>query len=634
MSGVKRTVIGVMPAGFVFRNREVDFWTPAAFTPAERAQRNSHYLNVVARLAPDVSLEQARSDMQSIAARLAAEYPASNERLGSAVVPVIEDVLGNTRLELLALMGAAGCVLLIACANLAALLLSRAVARRSEMAIRVALGASASRLVRQLLVEALILSMAGGALGLLIAPVGVVVLEGLVPAGLPSLALSRLDARVLTFAALVSLATGVLFSLIPALQAARSSLADTLQQSGRSGVGGRRTLTRDALVVGQVAGALVLLAAAGLMIRTLANLRATDLGFEAGNLLTMQTSLPAAKYQDVAARLSFYRRVTDGVKALPGVEAAAYVSTLPFMSIGNTRSYRLEGQALPPGDAGDALFRSSTPGYLGTIGARLVEGRLLDERDQSGPPSIVVNETFASRYWPGQSALGHRVSFGAPDAPWRTIVGVVRDIRERGYELEMKPGVYAVFGQVGNAWTPEYLVVRSAAAQSGPSALVGPIRQVVAGVDPEQPVALVRTMEAILDLNVVDRRQQTLLLGTFASLALLLTAIGLFGVLSYAVTSRRREIGLRMALGASRGSVMRLVVGRGIAVTAAGLGIGIVLAWLATGAISSLLYGIQANDPATFAAVLGLLAVVAFVACCLPAVRAARLDPMEVLREE
>ena len=634
MSGVTRTIVGVMPAGFVFRNREVDFWTPAAFTPAERAQRNSHYLNVVARLAPGVSLEQARTDMTSIAAGLAAEYPTSNGRLGSVVVPVSEDVLGDTRLELLALMAAAGCVLLIACANLAGLLLSRAVARSSEMAVRVALGASAPRLVRQLLVEALILSSVGGALGLALAPVGVVVLEGLVPAGLPSLALSRLDARVLMFAGLVSLATGVLFSLIPALQAARSSLADTLQQSGRSGVGGRRTLTRDALVVGQVAVALVLLAAAGLMIRTLANLRATDLGFEPGNLLTMQTSLPAAKYQDVAARLGFYQRVIDGVEALPGVEAAAYASTLPFMSIGNTNSYRLEGQPLPPGDAGDALFRSGTPEYLGTIGAQLLEGRLLDERDQSGPPSIVVNETFAIRYWPGQSALGHRVNFGAPDAPWRSIVGVVRDIRERGYELAMKPGAYAVFGQVGNSWTPEYLVVRSASAQSGSSALVGPIRLVVAGVDPEQPVALVRTMEAILDLNVVDRRQQTVLLGTFASLALLLTAIGLFGVLSYAVTSRRREIGLRMALGASRGSVMRLVVGRGIALTAAGLGIGILLAWLATGAISSLLYGVQANDPATFAAVLGLLAVVALVACCLPAVRAARLDPMEVLRQE
>ena len=631
MSGVTRTIIGVMPAGFVFRNREVDFWTSIAFTPAERATRQSHFLNVVGRLKPDVSLEQARSEMAAIAARLEKEYPATNTRLGSAVVSVTDDALGDTRLELLALMAAAGCVLLIACANLAGLLLSRAVSRRSEMAVRVALGASGSRLVGQLLVEGIVLSTLGGALGLALAPAGVAVLEGLVPAGLPSLAVSRLDSRVLAFAAVASLVTGVLFSLLPALQAARTSQADTLQQAGRAGVGAGRTFTRDVLVVGQVAVALVLLAAAGLMLRTLANLRATDLGFDPERLLTMQTSLPAARYQDVSARRGFYQRVIDGVIALPGVEAAAYGSTLPFMSIGNTNGYVIEGQTLPPGDAGDALFRSGTAEYLKTLGARLVEGRLLDERDQQDPPTVVINETFASRYWPGQSAIGHRLRFGGADAPWRTIVGVVRDVRERGYELEMKPGVYSVFGQVGNAWTPEFLVVRGRSDLSG---LVAPIRQIVAGVDPEQPVALVRTMDEILNLNVVDRRQQTVLLGTFASLALLLTAIGLFGVLSYAVTSRKREIGLRMALGASRGSVVKLVVARGAALTVAGLLIGAVLAWLTTGAIGTLLYGVRPNDPVTFTAVLALLATVALASCGIPALRAARLEPMEALRED
>jgi putative ABC transport system permease protein len=631
MSGVTRTIVGVMPQGFVFGNRDNEFWSPIQFTPAEIANRNSHFLNVIGRLKPGVTMAQAREDMEAIAAQLAAEYPASNARLGAVVVPIEDQTVGDSRLELIVLMAAAGCVLLIACANLASLLLSRAVARRAEMAVRVALGAGGGRLVRQMLVEGTLLSLAGGALGLALAPIGVSVLGGLVPTGLPALDVSRLDGRLLVFVTLLSVLTGVLFSLFPAMQAIRTSIADALQQGGRSGIGGRRTLTRDALVVAQVAAALVLLVAAGLMLRTLANLRAIDLGLRPDNLLTMRTSLPQAKYQNAAARQAFFVRVLDGVRTIPGVQNAAYVSMPPFLSIGNTNGYTLEGRTLPPGDAGDALMRVGTPDYLSTIGATLLDGRLLERHDEAGPPVIVINETFARMYWTDGSPIGHRVRFGS-NQPWRTIVGVVRDVWERGYDLAMKPAAYGVAGQDwGNAWTPEYLVVRAGGQLAS---LLGPIRQIVADVDPEQPIAAISTMEEILDRNVIDRRHQTTLLSTFAALALLLTAIGLYGVLSYLVTGRRREIGLRIALGASRRSVVRLVVGRGLELTCAGLAIGLALAWVATNALKTLLYGVVANDVGTFAAVLALLALVALCACSVPALRASRVDPMDVLRQE
>jgi putative ABC transport system permease protein len=632
MSGVTRTIIGVMPRGFVFRSRDVDFWTPMQFTPAEIANRGSHFLNVVARLRPGVTPDRAREDVQAITRQLAAEYPATNARMGAVVVPIKDDLLGDTRVELLVLMAAAGCVLLIACANLASLLLSRGLARRSEMAVRAALGADRGRLVRQMIAEAMLLAGAGGVFGLALAYAGTTIVAGLVPAALPEVQASPLDARLLAFTAALSVFTGLLFSAVPAMHAARASLQDALQ-GVRAEVGGRHALTRDALVVAQVAAALLLLVGAGLMLRTLANLRALDLGFRVDNLITMRTTLPAAKYPDAARRTSFYDRVVSGVRALPGVQEAAFVSTLPFMSQGNTTSYRIEGRTLPPDDPGDTLFRAGTADYLKTIGARLIEGRLPDRRDEGPdrPAVIVINETFARMYWAGESALGHRVRFGGENAPWRTIIGVVEDVRERGYELAMKPGTYAVYSQAGNAFTPEQLVIR---ADADLESVVSGARRVIAEVDPEQPVSAVRPMRDIIDLSVVDRRQQTVLLGAFAALALLLASIGLYGVLSYAVTRRRREIGLRIALGATRSAVVRLIVFHGLALTGIGLAIGVTLAWAGSRALESLLYGVVATDPATFVAVFALLGAVALAACGLPAWRAARLDPMDVLRQE
>jgi predicted permease len=629
MNGAERTIIGVMPANFSFRSREIDFWTPIQFTPAETGNRNAHFLNVVARLRDDVSVERAREDMRAIAAQLASEYPDSNARVGSVVVPIKEDLLGNTQFALIVLMAAAGCVLLIACANLASLLLSRAVSRRSEMAVRVALGADARRLIRQLVVESMILALTGGALGLIVAPAAMTLLDGLVPATVPSPARPGLNPTLLAFTVGLSLVTGLVFSIVPAIQAAGASLNDALQQGGRSGVAGR-TRTRDALVVAQVAAALVLLVGAGLMIRTLINLQTADLGFRPAGLLTMRTTLPTAKYSDEAQRLAFFDAVLARVAALPGVESAAYASLLPFLSQGNTIGYAVEGKVVEQGQ--DAVYRSGTPAHLKTLGVEVVEGRLLEERDGPGAPLVaVINETFARMHWSGESALGRRVRFGGPSTPWRTIVGVVKDVRERGFDLAIKPGAYVTYSGLGNAWIPELLLVRTAGE---PTALVGPIRSIVAAIDPEQPVAAVRTMDDIVDEAVVGRRDQMTLLAAFAGLALLLASVGLYGVLSYTVTRRRREIGVRLALGATRGAVVRMVIGHGLLLTGTGLAVGIAVAWTATRAMSTMLYGVAATDAATFAAVLVTLAAVALTACALPAFRASRLDPMDVLREE
>ncbi|HEV2982975.1 MAG TPA: ABC transporter permease [Vicinamibacterales bacterium] len=628
----KYEVIGVMPRGFVFRNRDIDYWVPIHFLPAVALDRGSHYLNVVARLRPGVSLSAARADMTSVAEELKRQYPTTNRRVGAAVVPIKEDVLGDTRIELLVLMGAAAAVLLIACANLASLLLSRAVGRRGELAVRSALGATRSRLVGQMVIEAIALSLAGGVAGIVVARASLSLVAQLTPLGFFQSPLSILDGRLLAFTVAVSILTGLLFSMVPAIQAAGGSLGDALQHGSRSSVGGRARLTRDALVVAQIAAALVLLVGAGLMLRTLANLRAIDIGFRPEHLLTLRTSLPRARYADSTTRMAFFNRVVTRVRALPGVENAGYGSNLPFTARGNTTWFQLEGVTLDPNDPGDALLRSGTNGYLKTLGVVVAEGRVFDDRDTAdGPKVAVINDTMARKYFPDGSALGHHVRIN-PNQPFHTIVGVVRDVRERGYELQMKPGIYLPYAQAPTTWAvPESLVLRSG---TNPADLAGPVRRVIGSVDPDQPVTAVRTMDEIIDLDVSDRHQQMLLLSAFASLALLLATIGLYGVLSYAVTQRSRELGLRKALGASAGSLVRMVVSRGLALTAMGLVLGLGLAWMGARTLQSLLYGVTAADPATFAAVVGMLGTIALAACYLPARRASRVDPMVVLREE
>jgi len=423
-SDVKQEVVGVAPPSFVFLSREVDYWVPMQFSPEEAAVRGNHFLNVVARLKPGVTVETANSDIGAIAKRLSEEYPETNRDFSEAVVvPIREQVLGDTRVQVIALMTAAAVIVLIACANLASLLLARASVRRGEYAVRLSLGATRGRLARQVLVEALCLSIAGGVLGLAIPVLTTTFVERIVPVGLQAFTVSLMDWRLLAFAGALSIATGVLFSLGPALQSAHASTAEVLQQHARGNAGGRSRAFRDCLVVLQVAATLVLLVAAGLMLRTLANFNATDRGFDADNVLTMVVPL-MPKYADPSKRPAFYEPILEGVRALPGVRGAAFGSALPFQSSGFTSAFSVEGRQRLPGDDLDALIRIGTADYLQTLRVTLVEGRLLDARDGANAPlAVVVNDTMVRRFMPGQSALGRQVRFDSTQR-WFTVVGV------------------------------------------------------------------------------------------------------------------------------------------------------------------------------------------------------------------
>jgi predicted permease len=591
--------------------------------------RNSHFLEVVARLNPGVPVDTANREMKAIAAQLTAEYPDSNRDVGAVVLSVRDEVLGDTRVELLVLMIAAASIVLIACANLASLLLSRAWARRGEYAVRLSLGATRTRLMRQIVTEALCLSVIGGVLGLAIPLMTGAMLERMVPVGVHT-PTGIFEWQLLAFAGGLSIATGLLFSLGPALQSSRASTAEALQQHARGAVGtGTTGLFRDGLVVLQVAATLVLLVAAGLMLRTLANLGAIALGFNPDRLLTMQVSLPQPKYADEAKRSAFFDRVVAGVRAQPGVEGVAFGSTLPFQSSGNTRSFTIEGRAEVPGEVRDALFRVGTSEYLRTLGAVIAEGRLIDERDVAGAaPAVVINQTMARQFLPNESALGHRIRFD-PNEPWFTIVGVVRDVLERGYEQEDKPAVYMSSPQIGAS--PANLVAR---VSGDPLDSAAAVQRVIRSVDPDQPVRLIRSMSDVVALTVVDRRQHTTLLVAFGALAMVIASIGLYGLLAQSVSARSREIGLRIALGATWRSVVTMVMSRGLALTGTGVAVGVFVAWLVTRAMQTLLFGVSAGDPTTFAVVLGLLATVAVIACAIPAIRAARVDPMVALRDQ
>ena len=630
MNDARREVVGVAPQSFVFRNRDIDYWVPIRLPPQFANTRNSHFLEVVARLKPGVAVETADREMKGIAAQLTSEYPDSNRDVGAVALSVREDILGDTRVELLVLMIAAASIVLIACANLASLLLSRAWARRGEYAVRLSLGATRTRLVRQIVTEALCLSVIGGALGLAIPWLTGRLIERLVPAGLHT-PTAVLDWRLLAFAAALSVVTGLLFSLGPALQSSRASTAEALQQNARGAVGtGTTGLFRDGLVVLQVAATVVLLVAAGLMLRTLANLRAIELGFTPERLLTMQVSLPQPKYADEAKRNAFFDRVVAGVRAQPGVEGAAFGSTLPFQSAGNTQSFTIEGRPEVPGEVRDSLYRVGTSDYLETLGAVVAEGRLIDERDAAGAPrAVVVNQIMARQFLPNQSALGHRIRFD-PEGPSFTIVGVVRNVLERGYEQEDKPAVYVSSAQVGAS--PANLVVR--VADDDPLAQAAAVQRVIRSVDPDQPVRLIRSMSDVVALTLVDRRQHTTLLVAFGALAMLIASIGLYGLLAQSVSARSREIGLRIALGATAKRVVTMVMSRGIVLTTIGVMVGVFVAWMLTRAMQTLLFGVNAGDPLTFAVVLGLLATVAVIACAIPAICAARVDPMLVLRDQ
>jgi putative ABC transport system permease protein len=481
--------------------------------------------------------------------------------------------------------------------------------------------------------ESVLLAVAGGALGLLSAGLSMRLLVALIPTGLPGSSQLSIDGRLLAFTLVVAVLTGIAFGLAPAIETTRLEVCDRLKEGGRAGTGGASRRFRDTLVVAEVALAMILLVSAGLLLQTLRNLHAIDAGFTPGNILTMSTRLPSPKYADHLKRVTYFDAVLDRVRALPGVAGAGFTSNLPFTSQGYASGFRIEGRPFPPDVNPDALYREVTNDYLQTLRVRVLEGRLFGGEDRaSSLPVVIINETFKQRYWPNESPLGKRIQTSGENTPWQTIVGVVADVRERGLELDMKPAVYLPVVQLPFGWnTPHQLAIRTL---MDPHLTGKAAREAVWAVDRDQPVADVRTMDDIVDLEVANHKEQTALLGTFAALALVLASLGIYGVLSYAVTLRTREIGVRVALGASAADVTRMVVGRGIALTGLGIVIGAGVALAVTRSMTQLLVGVKAADPATYGGVAALLSMVALAACYLPAARAARVDPIVALREE
>lgn len=629
LNNTQTKVLGVMPKGFFFREKNVDYWTPLYFTPERWAQRGNHFLNVVARLKLGVTVREAQTEMDTIAVRLQKLYPETNAKVGVTVVPMQEDFAGDTKDGLLVLQVASVFVLLIACSNLANLLLARSTGRKREMAVRIALGATRGQIAAQMLSESLLLSIAGGALGLAVGQACWSAFSTLVPPQIGQAGF-QIDWRVLLFTAAISMVSGVLFALAPAFRSSDVSLQEALKDGGRSGESRSGMKLRDGLVVTQFGLAFALLVCAGLMIQTIWNLRKQDLGFRADHLLTMAVPLPDTKYDTKEKRRNFYNNVAAGVRALPGVKGADFISDAPFTANGDTYGYTVEGEPpLQPGEVNDALYREVTPSYFQTIGATLREGRFLEDSDhEGGQLVVVVNEFFAKHHWPGQSAIGKRIRIDVE--PWRTVAGVVRDMRDRGLLLDMKPAIYVPIGQV-KPDTYSCLVVRTAME---PKSAVKAVENAVWAVDSQQPVTLVQTMDELIEANVADRARPMILLGVFAGLALMLACIGVYGVLAYAVAQRTREIGVRMALGAKPVDVTRMVLGRGMTLSAIGLLAGAALAAALGGLLRSLLFGVTLMAPAIYAETAAALILVAMAACVIPAYRASRVDPVVALRNE
>ncbi|MBV9302822.1 MAG: ABC transporter permease [Acidobacteriaceae bacterium] len=631
MNGEPITVIGVMPKAFAFPDRQFQYWEPIHLTPEQLANRDMHSYDVVARLRPGITVGEAQADMSRIAGQLEREYPDTNGTHGAVVVPLRKELVGDTRTALLILMLAAALVLLIACANVANLLLTRGAKRNRELALRTALGATRIRLIRQLVAESLLLSAAGVAAGLVFAFAGMNGLQALIPEDLVNSTALSINVPVLLFAIMVSFISGVVFGFLPALASSRIDVNESLKQGGRT-VAGATSRLKDGFVVSQVALALVLVSGAGLLIETLSNMRAVDMGFPTDHLLTMVTTRSPEKSDTDAKTLSFTNQVILRISQLPGVRSADFASDLPFTSIGDTDGFVIQGRAPSPQDQlNDALYREVTSHYLQTLGVHLLSGRLLDERDTpQAPRALVINQTFARRYWRHENPIGAHLRVGGEKEPWRTVVGVIADVKERGLQLEMKPAVYLPFAQVHHP-DANYLLVRTA---MDPKSLASEVQNAIWSVDPEQPISLVRTMDEYARLEMRDRAHQMEIFTIFAGLALFLAALGIYGVLAYAVTQRKREIGIRMALGADAVRVTSLVVRHGLMLTAIGLGIGLLLSAVSAQAIRALLFGVQPWNAGVFSTSGIVLVTAALAACVVPAFTASRVDPIIALRDE
>jgi putative ABC transport system permease protein len=640
LDGKNYTIVGVMPGAFQFpvQNDPVELWTTVAVDREGKEpiteERGAHYMQVIARLKPGVSKEQAQAEMTAIGSRLEQQYPDKNLHRNIRVQPTLEALVGDVRPALLILLGAVGFVLLIACANVANLLLARAMSRHKEMAIRSALGASRMRVVRQLLTESVLLSLAGGLLGLVLAVWWSDLLVALGKENIPRAMQVGLDWRVLGFTLLVSVLTGIIFGLVPAMHSSKTELTESLKEGGRSGAeGARRNRIRGVLVVGELAIAVVLLVGAGLLIQSLWRLRQVNPGFESQNLLTFVVGIPEVRYP-TNKQAQFYRDLIERIEKLPGVRSTSSIIPLPLSGDDFSISFETEGRPLARGDLPSADFFDVQVGYFKTLGVSILKGRDFNERDnKQGPPVVIVNQAFARKFFPNEDAVGKRIKPGIStdtDKPtMREIIGVVSDIRNRNLSSDLRPGYYVPAAQV--PFSQMTLVVRTT---NDPHSVITAVQNEVHAMDSELPIFNVKTMDEYISATVAGPRFNATLLVIFAGVALILTIVGLYGVMSYSVAQRTNEIGIRMALGAQTSDVLRLIVSQGFKLVLIGLGIGLIGAFALTRVIASLLFGVTTKDPLTFAAVAALLALVALLACYIPARRATRLDPLHALRYE
>ncbi|HEX3184508.1 MAG TPA: ABC transporter permease [Pyrinomonadaceae bacterium] len=624
------TVVGIMPAGFEFP-REAELWVPLAWDDNERKTRSIHDYLVVARLKQNMSVQQAQAEMSTISSRLEQQYPEENTGWGARVIPLRDDLVGDVRLALLVLFSAVGFVLLIACANVANLMLARGANRQKEMAVRIALGAGRARLIRQLLTESVLLAVVGGLLGLLLAVWGSKMLVQL--GELPNPGNIGIDTWALGFTLLVSFAAGIIIGIVPALQFTRTSISESLKQgSGRTGGSPIKQHTRKALVVSEVALSLVLLIGAGLMIRSFWKLQNVNPGFDTGNALTMSIVLNWSRYSEPHQRLAFVDRAIEQIRAVPGVVSVATTTKVPLTGGGSTQPFTVEGR--PAGAIAEqpmAQTRYITPDYFRAIGISLRQGRFFTDQDRDNSvPVVIISEAMARRFWPGESPIGKRLtpSFHSQQGP-REIVGIVGDVKTSGLDVDASAMMYMPFKQAPMPFMS--FVVRTA---SNPESLIQPVSRAIYSIDKEQALTNVETMEQVLRKSMSSRRFNMTLLLTFAGVALMLAAVGVYGVMNYTVTLRRRELGIRMALGAQKTDVLRLVVGQGLTLTLIGVAAGLLAAYGLTRLMVSLLYGVTATDYLTFGSVSVVLIAVGLAASYVPARRATKVNPTIALRAE
>jgi putative ABC transport system permease protein len=626
LDGKSCQVVGVMPPTFSFP-RAAELWVPLNFDASPHMkQRKAHFLRPIGKLKPGVTIEQAQADTDIVAKQLEAQFPDTNSGWNLRLLSLREQLVGNTRPTLLILFGAVGFVLLIACANVANLLLVRAASRYKEIAVRTALGASRLRILRQMITESVLLALFGGVLGTLLAAWGVDVLVKLSEGSLPPTALVRIDLTVLSFTFLLSIVTGILFGLVPAIRTMNLSLGEALKEGARgSGEGSQRNRTRSLLVVLESAVAMVLLIGAGLLIKSLIRLQNTDPGFDVHNVLTMRVDLPQQKYPTPDKAVNFFDQLQTRVGSLPGVETVGLITELPLSGQLNDMPFSVEGR--PKDQLFDFDFRRVNQNYFRSLRIPLLRGRnFTDQEVRQSAKVMIVSSLLVSRVFPNEEPLGRRLIMWGSNQSFE-IVGIVGDLRNAGLEFQPAPIMY--FPTHANGGTN--LVIRTS---SDPLSLVGPVRKEVLGIDPDQPVAAIRTMEDWVDSSTATPRYRTILLGLFALVALLLASTGIYGVMSYSVTQRTHEIGVRMALGARQRHVLTLVVRQGMSLVVLGVVLGLLAAFGLTRVLSTLLYEVTAKDPMTFGLVPLVLIAVALVACYIPAWRATKVDPLVALRYE